>query len=170
MAWTPRNTNIWNTHIFRKRLYFNKHDLFRSGTRTYRRWHLAPLQNHILGDPPVGVHINPFILIAHQELHAVRVGEDDDRVGFDATLDLKKGTEHGEAHRWPRLLPHTGLIRVSCVEALAQVLVINTATGRHCLEPTWCHMYLQVYLWYALHAAHSHLLRPPEYTWTMGSM
>ena len=104
-----------------ERPYFNKHDCFRSGIRTYRRRHLSPLQNHVLGDPPVRVHVNPFIFIAHQELHAICVGEDDDCVGFDATLDLEKGKKHKEARWWPPLFLHVGLIRVSCAKALAQL-------------------------------------------------
>lgn len=63
------------------------------GTRTYRGWHFSPLQDHILGDPPVGIHVNPFVFVAHQKLHSVRIREDNDCMGFDATLDLEKGNK-----------------------------------------------------------------------------
>ena len=58
---------------------------------THRGGHLSPLQHHVLDDPAVRVDIDTLILVAQQHLHAVRVGEDDDRVGLDATLDLEKG-------------------------------------------------------------------------------
>lgn len=64
---------------------------------THRRWHLPPLQNYVLCDSPVGVHINTFIFVTHQKLHSICVGEDDDRVGFDATLNLKKGNKVQES-------------------------------------------------------------------------
>lgn len=56
---------------------------------TYRCRHLSPLQNHILGDPSIRVYINPLIFIAHQKLHSIRVGENNDCMGFDATLNLE---------------------------------------------------------------------------------
>lgn len=58
--------------------------------RTYRCGHLSPLQDHVLGDPPIGIHVNALIFVAHQKLHSVCIGKDDDCVGFDATLDLEK--------------------------------------------------------------------------------
>lgn len=69
-------------------------------THTYRRWHLSPLQDHVLSDPPIGVHVNPFIFIAYQELHSICVGENDDGMGLDAALDLEKRTRHKEADLW----------------------------------------------------------------------
>lgn len=57
---------------------------------TYRCRHLSPLQNHVLGDPSIRVYVNPLVFVAHQKLHSIRVGEDNDCMGFDATLNLEE--------------------------------------------------------------------------------
>lgn len=76
--------------------------------RTYRGGHLPPLQNHVLGDPSVRVHIHPLIFIAHQKLHAVRVGENDDCMGLNAALDLR--TEAGRLGSSPGPWWYSGIL------------------------------------------------------------
>lgn len=56
--------------------------------RTNRGGHLSPLQHHVFSDAPVRVHVDAFVLIADQQLDAVRVGKDDDGVRLDAGLNL----------------------------------------------------------------------------------
>lgn len=60
---------------------------------THGGGHLPPLQHHVLGDAPVGVHVHALVLVAHQQLDAVGVGQDDDGVRLDAGLDLHKRAE-----------------------------------------------------------------------------
>lgn len=57
---------------------------------TYRGGHLSPLQHHILNDPPVCVDVDTLVLVAQQHLHAIGVGEEDDGVGRDLALDLRR--------------------------------------------------------------------------------
>ena len=59
--------------------------------RTHGGGHLSPLQHHVLGDAAVGVDVDALVLVAHQQLDAVCVGQDDDGVGLDAALDLEGG-------------------------------------------------------------------------------
>lgn len=56
---------------------------------THRSGHLAPLQHHVFGDASVGVDVDTLILVTHQQLNAIRVGQDDDGMGLDIGLDLK---------------------------------------------------------------------------------
>ena len=58
---------------------------------THGGGHLAPLQHHVLGDAAVRVDVDALVLVAHQQLDAVCVGQDDDSVGLDAVLDLRRG-------------------------------------------------------------------------------
>lgn len=64
------------------------HSLGVGTSLTDRGGHLSPLQHHILNDPPVRVDIHALVLVAQQHLHAIGVGEEDDGVGGDLTLDL----------------------------------------------------------------------------------
>lgn len=56
---------------------------------THWGWHLPPLQHHVLGDTSVSVDVNALVLVAHQQLDAVGVGQDDDGVRLDAGLNLQ---------------------------------------------------------------------------------
>lgn len=113
-VWRTRKISTQTTRLFRK-------GLFPSGTRTYRRWHLSPLQNHILGNPSIGVHIDPFVFIAHQKLHSIRVGEDDDCVGFDAALDLEKRNKAQARMFVAPSIPAKGLNKNVLGNALVQI-------------------------------------------------
>lgn len=70
-----------------------------STTLTHRGGHLSPLQHHILNDPPIRVDIHALVLVAQQHLHAIGVGEEDDGMGCDLALDLRR--------RWARV-PESG--------------------------------------------------------------
>ena len=54
--------------------------------------HLPPLKHHVFGDASVGVDVDALVLVADQQLDAVRVGQDDDGVGLDVGLDLNEGS------------------------------------------------------------------------------
>ena len=43
--------------------------------------------------PAIGVDIHPLIVVADEQLQPVAVGERDDGVGTDATLDLGKQSQ-----------------------------------------------------------------------------
>lgn len=57
-------------------------------------------------------------------------------MGFDATLDLEKGDKARGSTSAATSIPARRLKSVSCAKALAQLLVVNAATGQHCGEAT----------------------------------
>lgn len=58
--------------------------------RTDGGGHLAPLQHRVLGDAAVSVDVNALVLVADQHLGPGAVGQNDDGVGTDRTLDLQE--------------------------------------------------------------------------------
>lgn len=63
------------------------HDLTDANV-SYARRHLAPLQNHSLGNAPVGVDVDALVVVAEQKLHAVAVGQGDDAVRANRSLSV----------------------------------------------------------------------------------
>lgn len=55
---------------------------------TDRCWHLAPLQHRILGDAAVRVDVDALVFVANQNLGPGFVGQNDDGMRMDGTLDL----------------------------------------------------------------------------------
>lgn len=68
-------------------LYFKQ--VKRKGWPTHGSRHFSPLEHHVFSYPPVGVHIDTLILIAHQHLHPVRLGQDDNGVRSNIALNLQ---------------------------------------------------------------------------------
>lgn len=56
---------------------------------TNRGRHLSPLQHCLLGDAAVGVNVDAFVLIAHQQFHPTAVRKDYYGMRTDYALDLK---------------------------------------------------------------------------------
>lgn len=135
-------------------------------TPTYRGRHLPPLQNHVLGDPSVSVHINPFVLVAHQQLHPVGVGEDDDCVRLDAALDLEKRTKHRGAGVWLLLSLQLCSATLSQRTHLFMPSAMNTAQDNVLGNP--CNLYPVSFT--VIYSMSSHFLRSLEHIKTVDSI
>lgn len=68
-------------------LYFKQ--VKKKGWPTHRSRHFSPLEHHVFSYPSVGVHIDTFILVAHQHLHPIRLGQDDNGVRSNIALNLQ---------------------------------------------------------------------------------
>ena len=63
------------------------HDLSRADVGHGGR-QLSPLQDDVLTDLAVGVYVHALVVVAQEQLHAVRVGEGDDGVRSDWSLSV----------------------------------------------------------------------------------
>lgn len=63
------------------------HDLTGADVRD-GRWHFAPLEHDVLRHPAHRVDVDALVVVAQQQLHAVRVRQRDDAVRRDWTLSL----------------------------------------------------------------------------------
>lgn len=63
--------------------------------RTNRCGHLAPLQDHVFDNTPVGVDVDTLVLVTQQHLHAIRAGQEHDGVWHHVALDLFQSRAEG---------------------------------------------------------------------------
>lgn len=57
-------------------------------SHTNRSGHLAPLQDHVLNDPAVGVDVDAFVLVAQKHFHTIGAGQEHYGMWHHLALDL----------------------------------------------------------------------------------
>lgn len=63
--------------------------------RTNRCGHLAPLQDHVFDNTPVGIDVDALVLVTQQHLHSIWAGQEHDGVWRHVALDLFQSWAEG---------------------------------------------------------------------------